>query len=484
MTKLLFTIAVFCCGLSLLAQPVSEPVKYFVVKGKVEKHKNDFWEIGITHFMGFKTVSIPIEKDGSFYKIIPIERTTDIALMFDHSILLFAVPGDTININWNDTDVPGTIKLLSSKAGRQTELNLMLGLSKNLMFHISDLTDTLQDKAIAQSVKFEQFDKSLSADLKFALSYPITSNSNKLFADIYFRYINSLFASGLLNKFSLPDKSPLSKQLIDSLVKAKVVPSWRFDFNFLDEQLFGESASYRDFIYDRLRLTNMFNGAYAFKRTNTNWTLNNCYSGMAELNEIPFMRDWYLAKTIIDGFSVYSFEGSEEAYQQFFPKITTGLFRDTLHQFYEGIQRLRPGQPAPGFTLKDIEGKNVSLSDLKGKVILLDFWGVYCGPCIYNIKNTMPKLHDRYKGKDVVFVNLCVDVNTGEWKQGVKKLSLGGVNLIAEGWTINPVCVAYNINALPHYVLIDQKGNIANPNLTDLDGLLVSEENEIDKLLK
>ena len=160
------------------------------------------------------------------------------------------------------------------------------------------------------------------------------------------------------------------------------------------------------------------------------------------------------------------------------------MFRDTLQRFYESIQRLKPGSIAPSFTLKDASGKDISLSDLKGKVVYIDFWGVYCGPCIYDIKNYAGKLHEKYKDKNVAFVNICVDVNAKTWKENIEKLHLDGINLLAEGWTNHPVCAAYNVNGIPHYVLIDQEGKIVNNNADHPDRFLGDQENQIDQLLK
>jgi peroxiredoxin len=144
---------------------------------------------------------------------------------------------------------------------------------------------------------------------------------------------------------------------------------------------------------------------------------------------------------------------------------------------------LRPGKEAPAFSLRDKEGRTVSLSDFKGKVVYLDFWGVYCGPCISDIKNTIPKVHEKYKGKDVVFINICVDVEEAEWKEKLSKLPLDGINLLAAGWTKNPVCQAYDIKGIPHYVLIDQEGKIVDNNGPSPQVLLSSQTNLLDKLL-
>src|SRR3546814_3113417 len=81
-----------------------------------------------------------------------------------------------------------------------------------------------------------------------------------------------------------------------------------------------------------------------------------------------------------------------------------------------------------------------SLADFKGKVVYIDFWGVYCGPCIYDIQHYVPQIHEHYKDKDVVFINICVDVGETQWKAALKKHNLHGINLIAEGWSRHPVC--------------------------------------------
>ena len=84
------------------------------------------------------------------------------------------------------------------------------------------------------------------------------------------------------------------------------------------------------------------------------------------------------------------------------------------------------------------------------------------------IQNTFPKLHEKYKDKDVVFLNICVDVGEEKWKANVKELNFKGVNLLAEGWTKHPVCQDYNIAGIPYYVLIDKEGKIAKTMQTGL----------------
>ena len=83
---------------------------------------------------------------------------------------------------------------------------------------------------------------------------------------------------------------------------------------------------------------------------------------------------------------------------------------------------------------------------------------------MYDIKNNVPALHERYKGRNIVFLNICVDTNEKDWKENLEKLQLKGTNLIAQGWVSNPVCKAYGINGIPHYYIIDASGKIVDNN--------------------
>jgi peroxiredoxin len=185
------------------------------------------------------------------------------------------------------------------------------------------------------------------------------------------------------------------------------------------------------------------------------------------------------------GFGHYNFTDVEKVYKQAVNSITSPYLKDTLQKYYTGVKQVRPGNPAPGFILKNDQGKLVSLNRFKGKVVYVDFWSVDCAPCIYEIKNNVPQLHEHYKSKDVVFINICIDTIETEWKAALEKYKLDGINLITEGWNYNPLCKTYNVNSIPHHVLIDKFGKIINnngPKVTELD--LSSGKNDIDRLLK
>jgi hypothetical protein len=101
---------------------------------------------------------------------------------------------------------------------------------------------------------------------------------------------------------------------------------------------------------------------------------------------------------------------------------------------------------------------------------------------VYEIKNATEPLHEKYKDKNVVFLNICVDSDKKTWKNSLESLKVSGINLIAEGWTRNPVCQKYNIMGIPHYMTIGTDGKIVNNNSArPSDGNLLTAE--LDKAL-
>ncbi len=121
---------------------------------------------------------------------------------------------------------------------------------------------------------------------------------------------------------------------------------------------------------------------------------------------------------------------------------------------------------APNFTLESIDGKKVSLSDFKGKVVYIDFWATWCGPCIAEMPHSK-KLKEKFAGNDsIVFMYISVDNedNIDGWKSTVKKKGMTGVQLISREGNEERVAERYGISFIPTFVLIDKNGRIAYPN--------------------
>lgn len=171
-------------------------------------------------------------------------------------------------------------------------------------------------------------------------------------------------------------------------------------------------------------------------------------------------------------------ESRVATYKKQFPKSKNGPELDSA---VYALKKFYPGQPALDFTFTTIDGKTMKLSDLKGKVVYLDFWASWCGPC----KGEMPyakTVKEHFKGKsDAVFLYVSIDENDVAWKKAIDALAITGMHTRTSGWG-GSIAKEYEVQSIPAYFLIDKKGNFVvkktpRPSQTDeviklIEGLL------------
>ncbi len=114
---------------------------------------------------------------------------------------------------------------------------------------------------------------------------------------------------------------------------------------------------------------------------------------------------------------------------------------------------------ASNFSLTDINGQLVSLSDLRGKVIYLDFWASWCTPCIYQMKNSRI-WKSKFDKKEVAFVYVSLDEQKEQWQSFVNRQGFDGIHLFAKGAYQSQIAQNYRVDKLPCLYIIDQKGRI------------------------
>jgi tetratricopeptide (TPR) repeat protein len=118
------------------------------------------------------------------------------------------------------------------------------------------------------------------------------------------------------------------------------------------------------------------------------------------------------------------------------------------------------GEPfAPSFNVKSTQGDQIALDKLRGKIVLLDFWASWCGPC----REDMPevrKIWKQYSGENFVMIGINLDRDQRAFDKYVREQGVSWPQYFDGGGWNNKVSRLYGVHAIPHTVLIDQDGII------------------------
>jgi thiol-disulfide isomerase/thioredoxin len=131
---------------------------------------------------------------------------------------------------------------------------------------------------------------------------------------------------------------------------------------------------------------------------------------------------------------------------------------------------------APPFAVTTTDGQRVSMDDLKGKVVLIDFWATWCGPCREALPH-MKEVVKKFQGQPLVVLSVSLDSNEQQWKDFVAKNEMTWLQYRDGGFT-GPTAKLFGVEAIPHTFTIDADGVLQDEHIGD-----ASIEGKLKKLL-
>ncbi|HSV76674.1 MAG TPA: TlpA disulfide reductase family protein [Bacteroidales bacterium] len=272
-------------------------------------------------------------------------------------------------------------------------------------------------------------------------------------------FVSLLRTNMLYEKYNLLLEYPMAFAHFNPGAGEPALPDGFFDF-LKKENLFGDefTKSRAYFRFMQLYLTRKLEGE---ADVDTELTFAERIFNLAETELPGLSREMVLGEMVLMGLGFMETQQAKGLYDRFLGLASNQDLIDIVQKEFDIVMALAPGQPAPDFTLTDINGNQVSLSDFAGKVVYLDFWASWCGPCMREVPFAKELKKRMANQPDLVFLYISVDTDEAAWRNTVAQQQIQGVHLNVAGFD-HDVPRSYNLRGVPTFFLIGRDGKIIN----------------------
>jgi len=256
---------------------------------------------------------------------------------------------------------------------------------------------------------------------------------------------------------------------VDSLYDTKVMGSKSQDeYDAYNESL-EEITEPINEVYGKLRTANQEGNEELAKELQAEFdALYDAYQDF-QLDFVKNNPTSYVSPTILSGLT-YEMEGDEieEYLDAFDPKLEETSTVKSLRERVAVLKTVATGMPAPDFTMNDTSGVPVTLSSKFGKVLLVDFWAAWCGPCRQENPNVVAA-YRKYNDKGFDVFGVSLDRTREEWIKAIHDDTLTWTHVSDLKYWENEAAALYGVNAIPGNFLLDREGKILARNVRGED---------------
>ena len=184
-----------------------------------------------------------------------------------------------------------------------------------------------------------------------------------------------------------------------------------------------------------------------------------------EQNYVSNNPDAFLSAYLLNFYTAsWGKETTEKLFAAFSKKNKKSEFGKGITEFLRLNKSPKIGEAFVNFSQKDTSGKKVKISQFKGKVFLLEFWGSWCGPCREENPRLI-KIYNEFKSKGFEIIGVATESKRDLWLQAIKEDKLSWINISDVNGDKNKASIIYGVSYYPTNILVNREGIIVGKDL-------------------